>query len=65
MTVIFKGKELHKLKAKEDRTSNFMADFDPTTSRREKQKLNKKIYVTKNAKSNLYDSKVIIFFNSV
>jgi hypothetical protein len=46
------------LKAKEDKTSNFMADFDPTTSRREKQKLKKNFYVAKNAKSCLYDSKV-------
>ena len=49
---------MRKLKVKEDKKSNFMADFDPTTSRREKQKLTKKIYVAKNAKSNLYDSKV-------
>ncbi len=39
-----------------------MADFDPSTSRREKQKLTKKFSVAKTGKSSLYDSKARVSF---
>ncbi|XP_023333846.1 ARL14 effector protein-like [Eurytemora carolleeae] len=48
-------KELRKLRAKEDSSSNFMADFDPTRPRREKQRASKRssVAASKPARSNI------------
>jgi len=54
-------KALRTLKSKEDNNSTFMADFNPTQSRREKQKATRKPYSASNTKkSNIYDEKGLL-----